>query len=48
MTAMNKIWDRGITVDLERKSGWTSGVMSRISGFILMAMGLLAKNRWRL
>lgn len=45
MTAMSKIRDRGIRVDLERKSGWTSGVMSRISGFTPMAIGLLAKSR---
>lgn len=32
MTSMSKIQDRGIRVDLERKSGWASGVMSRISG----------------
>lgn len=47
MTVMNKIQDRGIRVDLERKSGWTSGVTSRIFGFTLMAMGLLAKSSRR-
>ena len=47
MTAMSKILAQMHTVDLETKAGWTSRVMSRIPGLILMTTGLLmAESRW--